>query len=587
MIVMKARRLGDILIESGWLTPEQLALAMEAPATKGRPLGQLLCESGLISEDNLARALAIQLDIPFLELGDDARLEKEEVKLIPEAIARRYGVIALRRDGNDAITLVMKDPLDLYALDTIRSLTALDFLKAVSTEKRILSVIDRSYTEEAHIERNLREIVSAGADDIVTAIEEESQNGDEQLRVMANDAPVVRFVNLLLLQAVRDRASDIHFEPQEKAVHVRLRVDGSLREVTPPPKALYSAVVTRIKILSNMDIAERRLPLDGRFKYSVHGRIIDVRVSSLPCVHGEKMVLRILDRDSLLVNLADVGFDPEMQARFERLLKQPHGIILLTGPTGSGKTSTLYSALSYLRAPDVNIQTVEDPVEYLVPGINQMAVKSTIGLDFATALRAILRQDPDIVMIGEIRDVETAQIAMRAALTGHLVLSTLHTNDSPSTFWRLRDIGVEAYLIAATISLVISQRLVRTVCPHCKERVKPTVEELRIARLLGPEPEQWAFMKGAGCPKCLDTGYRGRTAIFEFLEVNDPIRELILDGTGTVELRRRAIEQGMESLLMNGLRKVKEGVTTVDEVLVAAPDTDLRMLDEQVKDPRG
>lgn len=578
---MNPRRLGDILVETGRLTADQLSDALKAPFAAGRPLGQVLLEMGYVNEDDIARALAAQLDIPFKELDDEMRLEKEEVKLIPEAVARRYCVIALRRDGSGVVTLVMKDPLDLYALDTIRSLTALDVTKAVSTENRIIGVIDRSYTEEAHIERNLREIVSAGADDVVTGIEEESGSADDQLRVLANDAPVVRFVNLLLLQAVRDRASDIHFEPHEKEVHVRLRVDGSLREVTPPPKALYSGVVTRIKILSNMDIAERRLPLDGRFKYSVHGRIIDVRVSSLPCVHGEKMVLRILDRDSLLVDLKDVGFDPQMQARFEHILKQPHGIILLTGPTGSGKTSTLYSALSYLRSPDVNIQTVEDPVEYLVHGINQMAVRSNIGLDFATALRAILRQDPDIVMIGEIRDGETAQIAMRAALTGHLVLSTLHTNDSPSAFWRLRDIGVEAYLIAATLSLIISQRLVRVVCPHCKAQVEPSAEERRLAKLFDPALKDWKFMKGRGCPKCLNTGYRGRTAIFEFLEVSDPIREMILDGTGTVALRERAIKLGMEPLLMNGLRKVKEGITTVDEVLVAAPDADLRIMEEE------
>ncbi|HMP75842.1 MAG TPA: ATPase, T2SS/T4P/T4SS family [Kiritimatiellia bacterium] len=572
---MKALRLGDLLVEAGKLTPAQLEDAMRRPESAGRPLGEVLRELGYIDDDDIARSLAKQLDIPFQELPDELKLEKEEVKLIPEAVARRYGVIALRRDESDVVTLVMKDPLDLHALDTIRSLTSLDITKAVSTERRILAVIDRSYIEEAHIERNLREIVDAGADDIVTGFDEAAAGGDDQLRLLANDAPVVRFVNLLLLQAVRDRASDIHFEPQEKDVHVRIRVDGSLREVTPPPKALYAGVVTRIKILSNMDISERRLPLDGRFKFSVHGRIIDVRVSSLPCVHGEKMVLRILDRDSLLVDMKDVGFEPDMLARFQRVLKQPHGIVLLTGPTGSGKTSTLYSALSYLRAPDVNIQTVEDPVEYLVPGINQMAIKSNIGLDFANALRAILRQDPDIIMIGEIRDAETAQIAMRAALTGHLVLSTLHTNDSPSAFWRLRDIGVEAFLIAATISLVISQRLVRVICEHCKAPVTPSLEDLRVARLVDPHPEQWTFMRGAGCLKCQHTGYRGRTAIFEFLEVNDPIREMVLDGTGTVELRNRAIAMGMQTLLANGLDKVRRGITTIDEVLVAAPDSEL------------
>ena len=573
---MKARRIGDILLETGKFTPDQLEQAVKMPSSKGRPIGEVLRDLGYINDDDIARALAVQLDIPFVELGDDLKLEKEEVKLIPEAVARRYGVLA-RRDGSGAITLVMKDPLDLHALDTIRSLTSQDVIKAVSTESRIHSVIDRSYTEDAHIERNLREIATAESDEIITTEIETTESSDDQLRVIANDAPVVKFVNLLLMQAIRDRASDIHFEPFEKEVHVRLRVDGELREVTPPPKALYAGVVTRIKILSNMDISERRLPLDGRFKFSVqNNRIIDVRVSSLPCVHGEKMVLRILDRNSLVVDLKDVGFDEDLLGRFKRILQMPYGIILLTGPTGSGKTTTLYGALTYLRAPEVNIQTVEDPVEYLLPGINQMAVKAGIGLDFATALRAILRQDPDIVMIGEMRDMETAQIAMRAALTGHLVLSTLHTNDSPSAFWRLRDIGVEPYLISATISLVISQRLVRRNCPHCKVPVEPTPEELRIARLVDPHAESWNFMKGQGCLKCSNRGYRGRQAIFEFLEVTDPIREMIVRGTGTVELRERAIQEGMQTLLVNGMMRVRSGDTTVEEVLAAAPETDVR-----------
>ena len=567
---MATLRLGDILIDAGKITPAQLDEAIHSPAAAGRPLGEVLRELGYVNDDDISRALSVQLGIPFLELGESFRLEKEEVKLLPESVARRFGVIALWKGGEEPVTLVMKDPLDLHALDTICSLTARDVVKAVSTEARIREVINRSYTEEAHIERNLREIADAEVEDVVTGVEETSDNSD-QLRVLANDAPVVRFVNLLLLQAVRDRASDVHFEPHEKDVSVRLRIDGVLREVTPPPKALYSGVVTRIKILSNMDISERRLPLDGRFKYSVHGRIIDVRVSSLPEVHGEKLVLRILDRESLLVDMKDVGFEDDMLTRFHRILAEPHGIILLTGPTGSGKTSTLYSALSYLRSPEVNIQTVEDPVEYLVHGVNQMAVKANIGLDFASALRSILRQDPDIIMIGEIRDRETADIAMRAALTGHLVLSTLHTNDSPSAFWRLRDIGIEPFLIAATINLVISQRLVRKICDACRQKVPPTAEDLRLAQMVDPRAAGWTFYRGEGCNKCGHTGFRGRTGIFEFMEVTDPVREMILDGTGTVELRKKAIAEGMETLFVNGMGKVKRGITTVSEVLGAAP----------------
>ena len=567
---MSTHRLGDILVESGRITAEQLAEAIHAPGRADHPLGEALRDLGYVTDEDIARALAVQLEIPFQELGEEFRLEKEEVKLIPEPVARRFCVVALQRDHESGLTLVMKDPLDLHALDTIRSLTALDIHKAVSTEARIKAVINRSYTEEAHIERNLRELVSAEADQVVTSMDDSAVQ-DDQLRLLANDAPVVRFVNLLLLQAVRDRASDIHFEPHEKEIAVRLRVDGVLQEVTPPPKALYAGVVTRIKILSTMDIAERRLPQDGRFKFTVHGRIMDVRVSSLPVVNGEKLVLRLLDREALLVDMKDVGFEPGMLANFQRILREPHGIILLTGPTGSGKTSTLYSALSFLRSPEVNIQTVEDPVEYQLPGINQMAVKALIGLDFANALRSILRQDPDIIMIGEIRDVETAQIAMRAALTGHLVLSTLHTNDSPSAFWRLRDIGSEPYLIAATIRLVISQRLVRLVCPHCRQVVKPSPEHVQVASMVDAGAPGWTYVRGAGCPKCHHTGYLGRTGIFEFLEVNDVLREMIMSGATTVALRQKALELGMESLLASGLGKVKKGLTTVDEVLGVAP----------------
>ena len=564
------QRLGDILIEQGRITPAQLDQALRHPGGEGKTLGATLKDLGFITEDDVARALAIQLEVPFHEFDDQYRLQREEVKLLPEVVARRFGVVALWKDNESSVILVMSDPLDLDALDTVRSLISLDVTKAVSSLSRIKGVIDRSYTEEAHIERNLQEIADAEVEEVITNVDGSSVNAD-QLRLLANDAPVVKFVNLLLMQAVRDRASDIHFEPHETEVKVRLRIDGVLHEVTPPPKALYSGVVTRIKILSNMDISERRLPLDGRFKFGVHGRMIDVRVSSLPEVFGEKLVLRLLDRDALRVNMKDIGFGEDMLTRFHRILKEPHGIILLTGPTGSGKTSTLYSALSFLRSPEVNIQTVEDPVEYQLRGINQMAVKSTIGLDFASGLRAILRQDPDIIMIGEIRDAETAQIAMRSALTGHLVLSTLHTNDAPSTFWRLRDIGVELYLIAATINLVISQRLVRILCEGCKHEVKPSLEEVKVASLVDPQAHAWTYYKGAGCPRCNHTGFRGRIGIFEFLEVTDAIRELILNGAGTVAVRQKALEEGMETLLASGLSQVKRGVTTVEEVLSVAP----------------
>lgn len=559
-------RLGNILVKHGLVTEAQVAAAVERQKLSGQLLGESMVELGFVTHDDIARTLAEQLGIPFLELGDDFRMQKEEVALVPESIARRYVLVAIRKGTSPSLTLVMKDPLDVEAIDTIRSLTRMEIHKAVSSEGRIRAAIDKFYRDEAHIERDLQDIVDLeGEPEKVVA--DESRVDSDQLLVLANDAPVVKFVNLMLMQAVRDRASDIHFEPGERDVRVRLRVDGRLREVTPPPKALYQAIVTRIKILSNMDIAERRLPLDGRFKFRVQGRIIDIRVSSLPEAHGEKLVLRVLDRESLLVDMKDVGFDEVMQKRFQRVLQTPHGIILLTGPTGSGKTTTLYGALNYLRDPAWNIQTVEDPIEYLIPGINQMQVKAGIGLDFASALRSILRQDPDIIMIGEIRDMETAQIAMRAALTGHLVLSTLHTNDAPSALWRLRDIGIEPYLIAATIKLVLAQRLVRVICPDCRRTGRPSEEEMEYAVELNPEATAWEYSSGTGCAKCGKTGYRGRTAIFEYLEVTDPIREMILAERGAVEFRQKAMELGMEPLALNGLRKVKAGLTTLSEIM--------------------
>lgn len=563
---MADMRLGDVLMKWGLVGESQLRDALSRQRENGKLLGEVLIEMGCVTADDVGRALAEELGIPFLELGDDFRMEKSDVKLVPESIARRCGVIGVRNDASLSMTLIMKDPLDVEAVDTVRSLTRLEIHKAVSTEARIHAAVDRFYTAEAHIERDLQDIAKVEVEPVSMTGEDAGMNAD-QLRVQANDVPVVRFVSLLLMQAVRDRASDIHFEPEEKAVRVRLRVDGVLQEVTPPPRALYPAIVTRIKILGGMDITEHRLPLDGRFKFTVHDRVIDIRVSSLPLVHGEKLVLRVLDRQSLLVDMKDVGFDDDLLARMQRILKIPHGIILVTGPTGSGKTTTLYGALNYLKDPAWNIQTVEDPVEYLMPGINQMQIKPQIGLDFAGALRSILRQDPDIIMIGEVRDLETARIAMRSALTGHLVLSTLHTNDAPSALVRLRDIGIESYLIAATMRLTLSQRLVRVICPVCIESRTPSEESLEFAECAIPDAASWTYRYGKGCPKCNRTGYHGRSGIFEFLEVTDPVREMVLQETGGAAFRNKAIQLGMEPLVVNGLRKVRNGITTVEEVM--------------------
>lgn len=571
---MTESKLGKILLEEGCVTEAQLSQAFSLQQVTGHVLGETLVELGMASDDDIARALGKQLGITYVEIGDDFKLEKEEIALVPENVARRYCLFPMKKDSSPSITLVMKDPLDVEAAATVRSLTRLEVHKAVSSEMKIRAVIDKFYRMEAYLERDLKDIVDDEVGVGMAVVEPESDS--ETLKIAANDAPVVKFVNLLLMQGVRDRASDIHFEPGEHSVTVRIRVDGVLREVTPPPKALYQAIVTRIKILSNMDITERRLPLDGRFKFKVYDRVIDIRVSSLPEAHGEKLVLRILDRQALLVNMKDVGFDEVMLKRFQHTLQAPNGIILLTGPTGSGKTTTLYASLNYLKDPAWNIQTVEDPIEYLIPGINQMQCKASIGLDFANALRSILRQDPDIIMIGEIRDFETAQIAIRAALTGHLVLSSLHTNDAPSALWRLRDIGVEPYLIAATMKLVIAQRLVRVICPHCKQQVKPSDEAMNYAVSQNPRAGGWTFQQGTGCHQCSKTGFHGRTGIFEYLEVNDAIRQTILQESGAVLFRRKAIEQGMEPLALNGLRKVEQGMTTIEEVMgVCAGDESL------------
>ena len=526
-------------------------------------------DCGLASSKELAEALSHLLHIPLIEIPEECHIERSLLMLVPEAIARRYKLIPFSKDNNHAITIIMANPTDLDAIDIVRTQTQLEVYHAVGVEEDILALINTSYQEESYIEEGLQDIISLEDIDI-------ELNNDEPMRVeldllkdQANDVPVIRFVNLLLMGAIRDRASDIHFEPAEHTISIRFRIDGILRDITPPPHSLYAAITTRIKILAELDIAEHRLPQDGRFKFKVHGRAIDVRVSVLPVAYGEKVVLRILDRAALLVDMADIGFDPEMLKEFKDILQRPNGIILLTGPTGSGKTTTLYSALNFLKSPERNIQTVEDPIEYLINGVNQTAIRPKIELDFASCLRAILRQDPDVIMIGEIRDLETAQIASRSSLTGHLVLSTLHTNDAPSAFSRLRDIGVPSYLVSATVRLVIAQRLVRVICPRCKTPTTPSPEQIELISKTCPDAPSWTYYHGVGCIECQQTGYLGRIGIFEFLNVSDKVSELISEEQSEDKLRQAALKSGMESLAMNGFMKVKRGITTIDEVLHA------------------
>lgn len=525
---------------------------------------------GLMSSRDLAESFADLLKLPLTELPEEHSIERDLIALVPEQIARRYTLIPFSKPAEGVLTIVTANPLELDADDSIRAITGLEIHKTVGVEEDILRIINQSYREEAFIDESLQDIVSLESDLDIEPDHDSDRIEIDQLKHLANDAPVIRFVNLLLMKSIEDRASDIHFEPAEKQVVIRFRVDGILREVTPPPITLYPAIATRIKILSELDISEHRLPQDGRFKFKVHDRVIDVRVSVLPVAHGEKIVLRILDRASLLVNMADVGFEPDMLERFRKILKMPNGIILLTGPTGSGKTTTLYSALSFLKSPELNLQTVEDPIEYLVNGINQTQIRPNIGLDFADCLRSILRQDPDTIMIGEIRDLETAQIAIRSSLTGHLVLSTLHTNDAPSSFSRLIDIGVEPYLMAATIKLFIAQRLVRMICPKCKTVYSPPKSQIDLVQMHCPDADTWTYYHGEGCLDCNHTGFRGRTGIFEFLEVTDELREKVHERMSNIELRATAIECGMEPLAHNGFMKVKKGITTIEEVLRVA-----------------
>jgi type IV pilus assembly protein PilB len=559
-------QLSEMMIRSGRVGTEELEKALTLQEQTGQVLTDILIEKQLASPEDIALTFSELLNIPFLELNEDFHLQRDEYDMIPESVARRYGLIPLKKEEGISITLVMKNPLDMDAVDTVRSLTSLEIHKAVSTEARISKIIDKCYREEAYVESDLQDIVDVEAAESLAALDGADLGDVDQLLVHANDAPVVRYVNLLLMEAIRDRASDIHFEPGENSCSVRLRVDGALRPVTPPPKSLYPAIVTRIKILSDMDIAERRLPLDGRFKFKFSGRVIDVRVSSMPLVFGEKVVMRILDKQSLMIGLEDIGFEGQSLKRFHEILGMPNGIVLLTGPTGSGKTTTLYSALNILKSPTRNVQTVEDPVEYLVDGINQMPVRPKIGLNFAECLRHILRQDPDAVMIGEIRDAETAEIAMRASLTGHIVLSTLHTNDAPSSFSRLRDIGIPPYLMAATMRLIIAQRLVRTICPNCKTVYTPDEGELAWVRPLFPDAADWTYYQGAGCNQCRG-GMKGRRAIFEFMEITSDIRELVHQGADDMQLRRKAVANGMESLAENAFGRVRRGETTISEAI--------------------
>jgi len=561
---------GEWLINRDLLTHRTLCEALSEQHEHGGRLGEVLLRLKMLDDDSLTHSLAEYLGLDYIQLDTLADIDMDVAKKIPEKMAKRFCLVGIREEDNK-IVVAMADPLNIIAMDTVSIKMKRKINVVVSSLKNIQNTIDAIYHGSHVAEQRLRELVE------LELSPEENQTYDNELmetdisseEEAATKAPVIRFVNLLLGQAVRRKASDVHIEPQERSMIIRMRVDGILRETVSPPYSLHAAVITRIKILSGMNIAERRLPQDGRLKIKAPGRDIDVRVSSLPTIYGEKIVMRVLDKKAVSHDLDLLGFEPDFLKEFKRVLKQPYGIIIVTGPTGSGKTTTLYSALNFLKNPTKNITTVEDPVEYRLKGINQVQIRPQINLGFASCLRTILRQDPDIILIGEIRDKETVEIAMQASLTGHLVLSTFHTNDSAGAISRLMYMGIETYLLVSTLNLVIAQRLVRKVCDNCRESIKLNEEQLSQINIEPDEAEQYTFYKAQGCKVCDGTGYLGRLPIFEILTMNHTMREAISAQASELDIRELAQEAGGGSLLSSGVNLIKKGVTTFDEVLEA------------------
>ncbi len=564
---------GELLVAKGLLSRDELIDVLNKQREHGGRLGEVLLRLKMLSDEDVTAALADHFKMEYIHFGDTSKrdmIDMEVARLLPESIAQRFCLVALK-EVDKKIVIAMADPLNVIAIDTVTLKLKRQIKPAISSPREIQRAIELIYHGSDVEEEQLRSLVEieVGDDDTKEndAYLEEIVDTDSGGEAAANKAPVIRFVDLLMSQAVKSRASDIHIEPQESSTVVRMRIDGVLRDMVPPAKKMQAAVIARIKIIAHMDIAERRLPQDGRFKMKISGRAIDVRVSTIPTIYGEKVVMRILDATAVKHNLDQLGLEPQYLEELKDMLSQPHGIIIVTGPTGSGKSTSLYSALNYLKDPTKNITTVEDPVEYRLAGINQIQVKPDIELDFAKCLRAILRQDPDIVLIGEIRDKETVEIAIKASLTGHLVLSTFHTNDAPSAISRLLYMGIERYLLASALNLVIAQRLVRKICDHCKEPV--TLKEEIVKRLrIDPEKAKDAvFYHGKGCTACGGTGYLGRLPIFEFLVVDNDIKEGIIASHSEAQIRETSREKGYGGLLESGASKIMQGLTTAEEVL--------------------
>jgi type IV pilus assembly protein PilB len=562
------RLFGELLVSKGLLNREELVEVLKEQRERGGRLGEVLLRLKMLSDEDITMALAEHLSMEYIRLDDITKMDMSIARMLPEAIAKRFCLVAIG-EVDDKILVAMADPLNIIAIDTISLKIKRQIKVVISSSREIRQAIEVIYHGSDVEEQQLRDLVDVevSEDSEVASAVEESLEADAESEAAATRAPVIRFVDLLLSQAVKSRASDIHIEPQEKSMVIRMRIDGVLRDMVPPARKMQAAVIARIKILSDMDIAERRLPQDGRCKIRASGRDIDVRVSTIPTIYGEKIVMRILDSAAVSHDLDQLGFEPKRLEEFKAALSQPHGIIVVTGPTGSGKSTTLYAALNYLRDPTENITTVEDPVEYRLAGINQIQIKPEINLDFGICLRAILRQDPDIILIGEIRDKETVEIAIKAALTGHLVLSTFHTNDAPSAISRFLYMGIEPYLLASTLNLIVAQRLVRRICEKCKEPIQLSEEVLKRLKIDPEQAKNTVFHHGKGCNACGNTGYKGRLPIFEFLVMDSDIREMIINGQNERQIRAAARQKGYSGLFESGISSIMSGLTTAEEVL--------------------
>jgi len=564
-------RLGEILVKESLITQDQLQKALEFQRANGGKLGSCLTRMGFITDDDITGVLSRQYGVPSINLKY-YEIDQTVIKLIPQDTAQRYQVIPLSRVGS-VLTIAMTDPTNVFAMDDIKFMTGFNVEPVVASESAIADAIGRFYGSSGNNQEEISNLMKdlVEEDQELELAAEESEMDAASLEKAAEEAPIIKLVNLILTDSVKRGASDIHVEPYETELRVRFRIDGQLATVMTPPFRLKDAITSRMKIMAKLDIAEKRLPQDGRImiKYKADGKKkeLDFRVSTVPTLYGEKIVLRLLDKENLRLDMTKLGFESESLKKFERNILKPYGMVLVTGPTGSGKTNTLYSSVARLNQVDTNIMTAEDPVEFQLGGINQVQMKEQIGLNFAAALRAFLRQDPNIILVGEIRDFETAEIAVKAALTGHLVLSTLHTNDAPSTISRLMNMGIEPFLVATSVNLICAQRLVRRICGNCKEQLDVPEQALIDAGYSPDEVKTTKIYHGKGCTTCNKGGYKGRTGLYEVMEINDELRELILVGASALELKKKAIEQGMITLRRSGLIKVAAGLTTMEEVL--------------------